>query len=107
MRLLLSTLLVFAATAQANNQPENLFSCMNAETFELDSACLETSIDQNVQLRDMRLQIEESTLELGDNAMATVTYYPKQFLIEVVAHPDAVEDKALSASLLPEASKQK
>lgn len=82
--------LFFTVIAHAEESQNQLFDCMDTATFEVNSQCIEATISQNIHFRDVQTSIAEQSSSLGGNVMASLSYYPKQQLIEVVAHRDAL-----------------
>lgn len=75
-------------------QNDKVFNCMDKKSFEINSECMAKTIGNNIQFREIQHKIAENTQTLGDNVMASLTYFPKQRVIEVVAHPNATADNA-------------
>lgn len=80
--LILSIFINHVALANTDN---NLFDCMDKTSFEINSVCIEQTIElhPNFVLRE-RAITEESDF-LGDNAIATLRFFPQYNLIEVIA----------------------
>nr|WP_136252659.1 pyridine nucleotide transhydrogenase [Ningiella ruwaisensis] len=77
-----------ANAAQPSAENDNSFSCMDKSTFEINSSCMSTKIENN----DSFLATQNTLFEQSantDNAMATMTINPKTLDIEIVAHKDA------------------
>lgn len=86
-----------AAHAQANQQ--KAFDCLDKQTFEINSQCMANRISQNVSFKEMQSNITETATMQSDSVMATIKYYPKDGIIEVVAHRDALNGESLTASV--------
>ena len=86
-----------AAHVQADQQ--KAFDCLDKQTFEINSQCMADRISQNVSFKSMQSNITETASMQSDSVMATIKYYPKEGIIEVVAHRDALNDKSLTASV--------
>lgn len=90
-------LLSLGTIAHANAQQQKVFDCMNKTSFEVNSQCMASKISQNIEFREMQLNLVDEAVEAQDNAMATMKFYPQQMLIEIVAHRDA--DKRMTAAV--------
>lgn len=86
-----------AAHAQVNQQ--KAFDCLDKQTFEINSQCMADRIRQNVSFKEMQSNITETATMQSDSVMATIKYYPKEGVIEVVAHRDALNGESLTASV--------
>jgi uncharacterized protein YjiK len=78
----------FAATEQPGDS--KLFSCMDAKTFELNSQCLSKKIESNMVYKQAQTDLVQAASDASDRAIATMTFNPETFTIEVVAHKDAL-----------------
>lgn len=91
MRKFLSVFFVLSlgtiAHAQADEQ--KAFDCVDKQTFQVNSQCMADRISQNTQYRTMQVDIANKAVVQNDAVMATIKYYPKDSVIEVVAHRDA------------------
>ncbi|MCV2886631.1 pyridine nucleotide transhydrogenase [Aestuariibacter sp. AA17] len=95
--------LLFAHTASAQNPQNQLFDCVNASSFEINSQCLEAKISQNIQFQHIQSQItEKASMTQGDKAMATMTFYPNEMRIDIVAHRDALATIASTTTYFTE-----
>lgn len=92
------SLMAVAGLSQAGEQPKSLFNCVDAESLAVNSSCMEQKISQNIQFQDMQRSIVQKSGAQSDAVMATIKFYPERYLIEVVAHRDALEDNALLAA---------
>ena len=92
--LVLSTLF---GIAHAETEQNQLFDCMDKETFELNSQCIANNIDSNVAFRDAQTKIITTASESSEYVSATMKFYPEKMLIEVVAHRDALQANRLRA----------
>lgn len=89
MKTLISLLftIVVSQTAYANNS-QNLFDCMNKNTFAIEGQCIESMIEQNTDFVQVELEIKQQNEWLGGNELATLRFYPNLQLIEVIATLD-------------------
>lgn len=86
-----AALLGFAGLAQAADKSDKLTDCVANDTLTVNASCVEDKISQNIQYRSMVNRIDQqATLQSGDNAVATIRFYPERLLIEVVSHRDAL-----------------
>lgn len=91
-------LISMGSIAHAQAEQNKLFDCMDAKSFEVNSQCMSDKISQNMQFRDMQLVITNQANSNDQNVMATMKFYPKDMLIEIVAHRDALSDTSLTAA---------
>lgn len=80
--------MVVSQAALANNS-QNLFDCMNKNTFEIEGQCIENMIEQNTDFVQTELNIKHKNEQLGGNELATLRFYPQLQLIEVIATLEA------------------
>ncbi len=66
----------------------NLFKCVDKESLVLDQSCIETTLESDMSIQQQGFKIAGLNGELGENAMATMSFYPEKMLIEIVAHAD-------------------
>lgn len=85
--------LLLSSIAHAEVKQNRLFDCMDASSFEVNSQCVEATISQNMQFRDMQLDIANRASNSSDNVMATIKFYPEDMIIEIVAHRDALAEQ--------------
>ncbi|MBN7821936.1 hypothetical protein [Bowmanella yangjiangensis] len=95
---ILVSLLAASSMLQAAEQSNKLFDCVASDTLAINSDCVESKINQNMQYRDVQQTIYERSESQSNNVMATIKFYPEKYLIEVVAHRDALEGAALLAA---------
>lgn len=89
--IILAALLGFTGLAQAADKSGKLTDCVAKDTLTVDAGCVENKINQNIEYRDMVNRIDQrAALQSGDNAVATIRFYPERYLIEVVTHRDAL-----------------
>jgi hypothetical protein len=91
-KLLASILVVVSgATHAATEQPgdSKLFKCMDAKTFELNAQCMSKKIESNIVFKQSQTDLLNAASDSSDRAIATMTFDPKTFSIEVVALKDA------------------
>ncbi|WP_088330167.1 hypothetical protein [Lacimicrobium sp. SS2-24] len=89
--MILVAMLGFTGLAQAADKSDKLTDCVAKETLTVDPSCVESKISQNIQYREMVSRIDQqASIQSGDNAVATIRFYPERFLIEVVTHRDAL-----------------
>lgn len=100
--LVLAAMGLMAGSVAHAEQKNNAFACMDKTTFEINSQCMEKSIGQHAQFKEMQVKIDQQSQMLGDKAMASLTYYPKDGIIEVVAHTDAAKFANQLAMLKPQ-----
>ncbi|GGD73009.1 hypothetical protein [Lacimicrobium alkaliphilum] len=86
-----AVLLGFSALAQAADESDKLTDCVAQDTLTINASCVENKINQNIGYRNMVNRIDQqAALQSGDNAVATIRFYPERYLIEVVTHRDAL-----------------
>lgn len=89
--IILAALLGFSVLAQAEDKSDKLTDCVTQDTLTINASCVENKINQNIGYQDMVNRIDQhAALQSGDNAVATIRFYPEQYLIEVVTHRDAL-----------------
>ena len=81
---------LISSIAHAEVKGNQLFDCMDAKSFEVNSQCVEAKISQNIHFREMQLDIAKSISQSDKNVLATAKFYPKQMRVEIVAHKDAL-----------------
>lgn len=87
-------LLAFGSTAaHAESAKTQAFECMDSKTFEVNSQCMSDKISSNLAFTNAQQEIVYAAADSAGHAMATVSFYPKLRLIEVVAHRDATYAK--------------
>ncbi len=91
-------LVSIGSIAHAQAEQTKAFDCVDSKTFEVNSQCMASKIGNSIEFRDMQLKIVNNATNNDKNVMATMKFYPKDMLIEVVAHRDALSDKSLSAA---------
>lgn len=91
---------LFSAILQANevDNKQNLFKCVDSESLNIDQTCINSSFDANLEMQEQSFTIAGMSDELGENAMATMRFYPDKMLIEVVAHADE-QDGSLASNV--------
>ena len=87
---LMCSLLALSGIAHAESDKPQLFDCMETETFELNAQCIADNISNNVQFREMQQNLNAVAEVNGENALATMKFYPERMLIEIVAQRDAL-----------------
>ena len=75
--------------AHAESDKNQLFECMDALTFEMNSQCVADHISNNVAFREAQTKMTQQAAESSDYVFATMKFYPELMRIEVVAHKDA------------------
>tara|TARA_R110001606_G_scaffold173262_1_gene319498 strand:- start:213 stop:539 length:327 start_codon:yes stop_codon:yes gene_type:complete len=100
LKLKSSFIIVFLGTLSsaatfANTQNNRLFDCMESSTFAIDGSCMANKIQQNVQFRQMQLDIAEKSQVQDSNAMATMQFFEKDMRINIIAHKDALDASEL------------
>ncbi|WJG09932.1 hypothetical protein [Aliiglaciecola sp. LCG003] len=91
--------LTVGTVAHAQADQQNAFDCMDKASFEINSQCMANSISQNIDYKNVQIDIANRASLQSDSVMATIKFYPKDMLIEVVAHRDALSDSNLSAAV--------
>lgn len=99
MRKVLAVMLLAlgSAAAHAESPKAQAFDCMDSKTFEVNSQCMSGKISSNLAFTNAQQEIVYAAADNAENAMATVSFYPKLRLIEVVAHRDATYAKLAKA----------
>ena len=83
--------------AHAESGENQLFDCMDAETFEMNNQCMSDKIGNNIRFRDAQAKLIDIASESqGDYAIATMTFDQENMHIDVVAHKDSLN--ALAAN---------
>jgi hypothetical protein len=84
---------LFVSHSVLANSEQNLFNCMNKDNLEIDSACMEQTIEQHPSFIHTSFEIKQSTAFLGENAIATMRFFPEQRLIQVIANVQFENEK--------------
>ncbi|MEG3766996.1 pyridine nucleotide transhydrogenase [Alteromonas sp. 14N.309.X.WAT.G.H12] len=85
-------LLMAFGIAHAESDGNQLFDCMDAKSFELNNQCMTDRISNNIRYREAQYQVTEQASEnMGDYAVATMTFHPEKMQIDIVAHRDALQ----------------
>ena len=80
--------------AHAESGSNQLFDCMDAKTFEMNNQCMADKISNNIRYRDAEnLVAEQAGDNLGEYAIATMTFDQEKMQIDIVAHRDALQAK--------------
>ncbi|MBU3022006.1 pyridine nucleotide transhydrogenase [Aestuariibacter sp. A3R04] len=78
--------------AHAESGDNQLFDCMDAKSFEMNNQCMADKISSNIRYRDAENQMAELASDnLGDYAIATMTFDQEKMQIDIVAHRDALQ----------------
>ncbi|GAC34809.1 hypothetical protein [Paraglaciecola polaris] len=94
--IIVAMLSVFSSAAShAETQNNRLFDCMESSTFAIDGSCMANKIQQNVQFREMQLNIAQKTQVQDANAVATMQFFENEMRINVIAHKDALDESEL------------
>ncbi|WP_166422777.1 hypothetical protein [Paraglaciecola sp. 20A4] len=80
-----------STSAFANTQKNRLFDCMESSTFAIDGSCMANKIQQNVQFREMQLNIAKKSQVQDNNVVATMQFFEKDMHINIMAHKDALD----------------
>lgn len=89
--ILASLLVVGAGVAHADVNNDKAFSCMDAQTFEIDSNCMVDNISNNIHFKSAQQQIVDTAqANSSAYAMATMTFNVEEMTIDIVAHKDAL-----------------
>lgn len=83
-----ASLSTFAASEQSGDA--TAFNCMDSKTLEINSQCMSQKIEANQAFINSQDMILDNAADVSNRAIATMTYDPKTFTIEVVAHKDAL-----------------
>lgn len=83
----------FFGVAHAGSDNNQLFECMDAKTFEMNSECIADNISSNVAFRETQTKITQKAANSGDYVLATMKLDPQKMQIEVIAHQDATLSK--------------
>lgn len=92
-------LLVTAGVAHAESGKNQLFTCMDRTTFEVNSECMASQISANVEYKKVEQKMMDVANVNGDYAIATMTFDPKKMQIDIVAHRDALQAMNLKLPL--------
>jgi|GEM_PF-1605839 len=93
--LTMAALLSMSQVAIADNS--EIFKCIDSRSLEIQEECVADTLSKNSPNNDFYAQIAEKKYESNIDAFATITYYPKLNLIEVVSLEET-EDVTLIAS---------
>lgn len=75
--------------AHAESDTNQIFSCMDDKTFEVNDKCMSDSITNNVHYQSAQLKISEVANEAqSEFVIATMTFDPRKMQIDIVAHKD-------------------
>lgn len=99
--LLMMLIAFFSAVLQAgeNNLEGNLFTCVDKHTLTVNGDCVESMVSHDLNVQDAGIDFTALSGDLGENALATMRYYPEKQLIEVIAHPED-NNSGLSAKVI-------
>ena len=85
-------LLTTTSIAHAESGNNQLFNCMDSETFEVNSQCMSDQITGNMRFQEAQQQVFDHANEArGEYAIATMTFDPRKMQIDIVAHRDALQ----------------
>lgn len=96
--LVVLSMTLLSGVAHAESLKPQVFECMDAKSFEVNSQCMANKISSNVTFQQAQQEIVLAAEDNTNNALATVSFYPKLQLIEVVAHRDAAFAKVTTVT---------
>lgn len=77
--------------AHAESGSNQLFDCMDANTFEMNNQCMADKISNNIRYRDAQQELVNATSDNnGEYAIATMTFDQEKMQIDIVAHREAL-----------------
>lgn len=88
-KLSLVMLLTFSSAVLQAGEKEfssNLFTCVDGQTLSIDNSCIEATVSEDFVVAQSTFDYAALSDNLGDNAVATMQFYPNKMLIEIVAH---------------------
>lgn len=65
------------------------FKCMDKQTFEINSNCMQLDISSNLVFKKAESDMYKDISGTSDRALATMTFNPELMEINIVAHKDA------------------
>ena len=78
--------------AHAESGSNQLFDCMDADTFEMNNQCMSDKISNNIRFRDAQTDLVNTAKENnGQYAIATMTFDQEKMQIDIVAHREALK----------------
>ena len=83
------SMVLVSGIAHAEDSKPQIFDCINSSSFEVNSECMSNTISVNNMFPQAQQKIVFEASDNSNNAFATISFYPKQHLIQVVAHRDA------------------
>lgn len=96
--LVVLSMAVLSGVAHAESLKPQVFECMDTKSFEVNSQCMANKISSNMTFQQAQQKIVFDAEDNTNNAIATVSFYPKLQLIEVVAHRDAAYAKVTEST---------
>lgn len=84
----------FVSSVSASVEKAKLFNCMDA-SFAIDASCMEQQISNNIAFKESQNKVFEKAMKQSGREIATISFFPKQSLIEVVAHRDEESESNL------------
>ncbi|MDT0596525.1 pyridine nucleotide transhydrogenase [Glaciecola petra] len=95
----MSILLVLASNsllAESALQGETkAFKCMNKQSFEINSNCMQLDISSNLVFKKAESNMYDNINGSSDRVLASMTFNPKLMEINIVAHKDATLAKVV------------
>lgn len=102
---LMTVLSLFASGSFAKdlNEQDNLFKCVDDESLEINTTCLNTKMENNEHFVNFQDNFKSKIDDLGGNVMSTVIFYPELMEIRVIAHMDneSSDELALNSAKAP------
>lgn len=86
--LIMAFALSFTQVAVADNvevKRSEIFKCIDSKSLTVQEDCVAHTIAKNNTNKDFYSQIADKEYQPSTNAFATITYYPKLNLIEVIS----------------------
>ena len=85
-------LLTTFGIAHAESGENQLFDCMDANSFEMNNQCVAEKISNSIHYREAETQVsQQANANFGEYAIATMTFNQEKMQIDVVAHRDALQ----------------
>lgn len=91
----------FSAVLHAGEKESdgNLFACVDKQTLIADTNCVQATVSSKFKVQENAIDYAALSGDLGDNALATMHFYPEKQLIQIVGHLEN-SNEALSAKVL-------
>lgn len=88
---IIGIVLISAGIANAEQQHNNLFKCVNLAGYSVDGQCTEKLITNSPQYQKMQQKLQMQLESANPNVLASSLFYPQTMQIKIIAQP--LEDK--------------